>query len=70
MNFMLRTNGSATPIPLIGRSWNGYSADFGNHFSYDTHARFGSKDGMLYNGNIGIGPYSVIILSQDNMQYM
>lgn len=46
--------------------WNGYSSDFGNHFSYHTYAHLGSKDNMLYNGDIGIGPYSVIILSQDN----
>jgi 1,4-alpha-glucan branching enzyme len=43
--------------------WQGYSADFGNHLSYDTHAGPGAKDGMPYSGNIGIGPYSVIILS-------
>lgn len=46
--------------------WNGYGSDFGNHFSYPANAYPGSKDGMLYNGNVGIGPYSVIILSQDN----
>jgi len=45
--------------------WNGYSADFGNHFSYDTFLHSGAKDGMDYNGNVGIGPYSTIILSQD-----
>ena len=46
--------------------WQGYSADFGNHFSYDTYASPGAKDGMPYKGNIGIGPYSVILLSLDN----
>lgn len=46
--------------------WNGYSADFANTNSYDTTANAGAKDGMNYNGNIGIGPYTVIILSQDN----
>lgn len=46
--------------------WNGYSPDFGNHPGYDTTAGWGAKDGMSFNGNVGIGPYSVLILSQDN----
>jgi len=46
--------------------WNGYSGDFANTNSYDTTANAGAKDGLGYNGNIGIGPYTVIILSQDN----
>ena len=46
--------------------WNGYSGDFANTNSYDTTANAGAKDGMGYNGNVGIGPYTVIILSQDN----
>lgn len=45
--------------------WQGYSLDFGNHFSYDTYASPGAKDGMPFNGNVGIGPYSVIILSRE-----
>jgi 1,4-alpha-glucan branching enzyme len=46
--------------------WNGYSADFGNHASYDTSAQVGGRDGMAYNGNVGIGPYTAVILSQDS----
>jgi 1,4-alpha-glucan branching enzyme len=46
--------------------WNGYSGDFANTNSYDTTANAGAKDGMGYNGNIGIGPYTLVILSQDN----
>lgn len=46
--------------------WNGYSSDFANTNSYDTTANSGAKDGMSYNANVGIGPYTVIILSQDN----
>lgn len=46
--------------------WNGYSSDFANTNAYDTTANAGAKDGMGFNGNIGIGPYSLIILSQDN----
>ena len=45
--------------------WNGYDPSFGNWFSYDTNANGGSQDNMPTGGNIGIGPYSVIILSQD-----
>jgi len=44
--------------------WNGYSGDFANTNSYNTTANSGAKDGLAYNGNIGIGPYSCIILSQ------
>ncbi|MBI4488445.1 MAG: alpha amylase C-terminal domain-containing protein, partial [Deltaproteobacteria bacterium] len=45
--------------------WHGYSPDFGNHPSYHTYAHAGSKDSTACNGNVGIGPYSVIVLSQD-----
>lgn len=44
--------------------WQGYSADFGDHFSYHTEARPGKRDGLAFNGSVGIGPYSAIILSQ------
>lgn len=44
--------------------WNGYDSEFGNWNSYDTGAVSGSKDGLPFNGNVGIGPYSMIILSQ------
>jgi 1,4-alpha-glucan branching enzyme len=46
--------------------WQGYSADFGNHLGYNTTAGGGSMDGMPFQANVGIGPYSVLILSQDN----
>jgi 1,4-alpha-glucan branching enzyme len=42
----------------------GYSQDFGNQQGYDTFARQGGRDAMPCSGNIGIGPYSVLILSQ------
>lgn len=47
--------------------WNGYSPDFGNHLGYDTFADRSNpndSDGMPFRGNVGIGPYSVLILSQ------
>ena len=44
--------------------WDGYNSEFGNWNSYDTYAALGSKDGLDYNANVGVGPYSLIILSQ------
>ncbi|MCL5995820.1 MAG: alpha-amylase family glycosyl hydrolase [Chloroflexi bacterium] len=46
--------------------WQGYSSDFGNHLGYDTSAGDGSIDSMPHQANVGIGPYSVLILSQDH----
>jgi 1,4-alpha-glucan branching enzyme len=45
--------------------WRGYSDDFGDQPGYDTVASAGYKDGLRYHGNIGIGPYSALILSRD-----
>ncbi|MFL5802340.1 MAG: alpha-amylase family glycosyl hydrolase [Roseiflexaceae bacterium] len=45
--------------------WAGYDGAFGDHNSYDAVAAPGERDGMPCSGNIGIGPYSAIILSQD-----
>lgn len=45
--------------------WNGYDASFGNWFSYDTNATDSSLDGMPSSANVGIGPYTAVILSQD-----
>jgi 1,4-alpha-glucan branching enzyme len=45
--------------------WTGYGADFGNHLGYDTLARDGGRDGLAFHGNIGIGPYSALILTQE-----
>jgi 1,4-alpha-glucan branching enzyme len=41
-----------------------YSGDFGDFGGYHTTAYLGSNHGMPYNANVGIGPYSVLILSQ------
>ena len=46
--------------------WQGYSADFGSHLGYDTMAGDGPLDNMPFQANVGLGPYSVLILSQDN----
>ena len=32
--------------------------------SFDTVANPGGKDGLNFNANVGVGPYSVVILSQ------
>ncbi len=45
--------------------WKGYDATFGNHPSYDTVADSDPKDDMPFTGNVGIGPYTAVILSQD-----
>jgi 1,4-alpha-glucan branching enzyme len=49
----------------LNSDWRGYDAEFGDHPSHDTVAHTGAKDGMPCTGNIGIGPYSAVILSQD-----
>jgi 1,4-alpha-glucan branching enzyme len=45
--------------------WQGYSADFGNHPGYDTVAGDGPQDQMPCHASVAIGPYSVLILSQE-----
>jgi 1,4-alpha-glucan branching enzyme len=44
--------------------WRGYSPDFGDTLGYDTTAGDDGRDGMAYSGNVGIGAYSALILSQ------
>ena len=41
-----------------------YDPGFKNGDSSDTAANPGGKDGLNFNANVGIGPYSVVILSQ------
>jgi 1,4-alpha-glucan branching enzyme len=41
-----------------------YDPSFKNGDSVDTVANPGGKDGLNFNANVGIGPYSVVILSQ------
>jgi 1,4-alpha-glucan branching enzyme len=45
--------------------WDGYEPDFGSHPGYHTRAFDGARDGMPAHGNVGIGPYSLLILSQE-----
>jgi 1,4-alpha-glucan branching enzyme len=44
--------------------WRGYSEDFGDHLGYDTHADPVERDGLSHSGNVGLGPYSALILTQ------
>jgi 1,4-alpha-glucan branching enzyme len=46
--------------------WQGYSGDFSNQLGYDTEATNASCDRMPFGANLGIGAYSVLILSQDD----
>ncbi len=43
--------------------WSGYSGDFSNR-GYGTTAHENPNQGMPCNGNVGLGPYSLVILSQ------
>ena len=45
--------------------WSGYDAEFGDQSSFDVLAHRGWKDGMEWNGSVGLGAYSAVILSQD-----
>ena len=45
--------------------WNGYDSEFGNFLSKDTMAERVNRDELPCNANVGIGAYSIIILSQD-----
>jgi len=47
--------------------WLGYSPVFTNHPSNDLWAMWGqNSDGMPFAGDVSIGPYTTLILSQDD----
>lgn len=46
--------------------WRGYSEDFGDQPSFDTYASPAQKDGLPCSGDVGLGPYTAIILSMDS----
>jgi 1,4-alpha-glucan branching enzyme len=50
----------------LNSDWRGYDTTFGNHPSFAAAARPGGYDGMPYAINVGVGPYSTVILSQDD----
>ena len=45
--------------------WRGYSRDFTDWGSFDTQAQGEGRDGLGWQGAVGLGPYSAVILSQD-----
>ncbi|MCA9704347.1 MAG: alpha amylase C-terminal domain-containing protein [Myxococcales bacterium] len=45
--------------------WRGYDEEFGDTPSLRTTAHEGGKDGLGYHGAVGVGPYGVVILSQE-----
>jgi 1,4-alpha-glucan branching enzyme len=49
---------------LFNSGANVYDPSFVNGDSFDTTANPGRKDGLDFNGNVSIGPYSVVIFSQ------
>jgi 1,4-alpha-glucan branching enzyme len=73
-------NFSATPLPAYrigvpraGRwrvrfnsDWDGYDPEFETVDSVDTDAVREARDGLRYAIQVGLGPYSVVILSQDD----
>lgn len=44
--------------------YRGYSPDFGGTATFDVNANGGGRDGLPVSGTLGVGPYSVVILSQ------
>jgi 1,4-alpha-glucan branching enzyme len=44
--------------------WSGYSSDYSNFGGYDTFAQAEPLQSMPFSSDVGIGPYSAIILSQ------
>jgi 1,4-alpha-glucan branching enzyme len=44
--------------------WDGYDPTYENWPTYDTYAYLGSKDGLDYNANVSIAPYTMVIFSQ------
>ena len=61
--FTLISYGGAWHVRFNG-DWNGYSPDFANTASNDAWGSNGGKDGMSFHGTVGIGPYSIVVLSQ------
>jgi len=73
-------NFSATPlpdyrvgVPRAGRwrvrfnsDWDGYDPEFETVESVDANASREPRDGLKYTIEVGLGPYSVVILSQDD----
>ncbi len=74
LNFANRGYSSYTiGLPRGGRwrvrfnsDWVGYDPSFGNWPAYETETGYGAGDGLPAVADIGIGPYTALILSQDS----
>jgi 1,4-alpha-glucan branching enzyme len=58
------------PIPGVWKvrlnsDWKGYDDEFTDNYTGEPHAGDGTTDGMQHYINFSIGPYSILILSQD-----
>ena len=60
-------------VPREGRwqvrfnsDWAGYDATFGNHPAFAADARWPGRDGMPFTVDVGLGPYTAVILSQND----
>ncbi len=49
----------------VNSDWSGYDPSFGNHRSLDVDTRAEPYDGLPFAGDLGVGAYSFVILSQD-----
>ena len=50
----------------LNSDWVGYDSSFGNQKTLDVDAVAPGWDGLPFRGEIGLGPYSAAILSQDH----
>lgn len=48
----------------LNSDWRGYDAGFGDTPSGDVNAQAGALQGLPFRGAVGLGPYSVVVLSQ------
>jgi 1,4-alpha-glucan branching enzyme len=49
----------------LNSDWKGYNSEFSDNYTGDPDASDGKTDGLDYYISVSIGPYSVLILSQD-----
>ena len=49
----------------LNSDWSGYSEDFDDHPIHDVSTIPDNRDGYPVSGEVSIGPYSIVVLSQD-----
>jgi hypothetical protein len=62
----LISHGDVRERVRFNSDWAGYDPQFGHQDSFDTVTRPGGMDSMPDAADIGLGPYSAVILSQDD----